>query len=106
MQLDQVISNPDLEGDYSPIYTTEKKWVRTRKKVGTDQIFFPCKPSVLCFHEMGPDSLFWFLWPKTEKKKKKKKNESGSLLLFESGVSTHLRSVPSSLCEPRDVNLP
>ena len=25
MQLDQVISNPDLEGDYSPIYTTEKK---------------------------------------------------------------------------------
>ena len=76
MQLDQVISNPDLEGDYSPIYTTEKKWVRTRKKVGTDQIFFPCKPSVLCFHEMGPDSLFWFLWPKTEKKKKKKRKTS------------------------------
>ena len=25
MQLGQVISNPDLEGDYSPIYTTEKK---------------------------------------------------------------------------------
>ena len=32
MHLGQVISNPDLEGDYSPIYSTEKKWVRTRKK--------------------------------------------------------------------------
>lgn len=84
----------------APFTLQKKKWVRTRKKVGTDQIFFPCKPSVLCFHEMGPDSLFWFLWPKTEKKKKKKKNESGSLLLFESGVSTLLRSVPSSLREP------
>ena len=33
-----------------------KKWVRTHKKVGTDQIFLPCKPSVPCFYEMGPDS--------------------------------------------------
>ena len=41
MQLGQVISNPDLEGDYSPIYTTEKKkWVRTRKKVGPYRFFF------------------------------------------------------------------
>ena len=30
----------------------------------------------------------------------KKKIEFGSLLLFESAVQTHLRSVPSSLCEP------
>ena len=92
MQLGQVISNPDLEGDYSPIYTTEKKWVRTRKKVGTDQIFFPCKPSVLCFHEMDPDSLFLVLGPwaamatKAKKKRKKKTHDSGSLLLFESAV--------------------
>ena len=101
MQLGQVISNPDLEGDYSPIYTTEKKRVRTRKKVGTDQIFFPCKPSVLCFPKWIRTRLFWFwgygrLWPQN----RKKKNESGSLLLFESAVQTHLRSVPSSLCEP------
>ena len=69
MHLGQVISNPDLEGDYSPIDTTEKKWVRTRKKVGTVQIFFPCKPSILCFHEMDPDPLFF----QNRKKKKKKK---------------------------------
>ena len=42
--------------DLSPIYTTEKKG--SHKKVGTDQIFLPCKPSVPCFHEMDPDSLF------------------------------------------------
>ena len=85
MQLGQVISNPDLEGDYSPIYTTEKKkWVRTCKTVGTDQIFFPCKPSVLCFHEMDPDSLFRVSM--VPKPKKKKKKESGPLLLFESAV--------------------
>ena len=29
-----------------------------RKKVGTDQVFLPCKPSVPCLHEMDPDSLF------------------------------------------------
>ena len=51
-----------------------KKWVRTHKKVGTDQIFLPCKPSVPCFYEMGPDSLFSGFGaiggygPKTEKK--------------------------------------
>ena len=74
MQLGQVISNPDLEGDYSPIYTTEKKRVRTRKKVGTDQIFFPCKPSVLCFPEMDPDSLFLVLglWAAMAPEPKKK----------------------------------
>ena len=74
MQLGQVISNPDLEGDYSPIYTTEKKRVRTRKKVGTDQIFFPCKPSVLCFPKWIRTRFFWFwgygrLWPQNRKKK-------------------------------------
>ena len=52
-----------------------KKWVRTHKKVGTDQIFLPCKPSVPCFYEMGPDSLFSGFGaiggygPKTEKKR-------------------------------------
>ena len=52
-----------------------KKWVQTHRKVGTDQIFFPCKPSVPCFHEMDPDSLFSGFGaiggygPKTEKKK-------------------------------------
>ena len=35
-----------------------KKWVQTHRKVGTDQIFFRCKPSVPCLHEMDPDSLF------------------------------------------------
>ena len=51
-----------------------KKWVRTHRKVGTDQIFLPCKPSVPCFHEMDPDSLFSGFGaiggydPKTEKK--------------------------------------
>ena len=35
-----------------------KKWVRTHKKVGTDQIFLPRKPSLRCFHGMDPDSLF------------------------------------------------
>ena len=86
MQLGQVISNPDLEGDYSPIYTTEKKWVRNRKKVGTDQILFPC--NILCFPEMAPDSLFLVLepWAAMAPEPKKKKNESGSLLLFESAV--------------------
>ena len=45
-----------------------------RKKVGTDQIFLPCKPSVPCLHEMDPDSLFsgfgaiGAYGPKTEKK--------------------------------------
>ena len=45
-----------------------------RKKVGTDQIFLPCKPSVPCLHEMDPDSLFSGFGtigahgPKTEKK--------------------------------------
>ena len=54
-----------------------------RKKVGTDQIFLPCKPSVPCLHEMDPDSLFsgfgaiGAYGPKTEKK-----NESGPFLLF------------------------
>ena len=42
----------------SPIYTTEKNWVWTHKKVSVDWIFLPCKPSVPCFHEMDPDSLF------------------------------------------------
>ena len=40
------------------------------KKVGTDQIFLPCKPSVPCLHEMDPDSLFsgFGTIGKTEKK--------------------------------------
>ena len=42
--------------DLSPIYTTEKKG--SHKKVGTDQIILPSKPSVRCFHEMDPDLLF------------------------------------------------
>ena len=52
-----------------------KKWVRTHKKVGTDQIFLPCKPSVPCFHEMDTDSPFSGFGviggygPKTEKKR-------------------------------------
>ena len=51
-----------------------KKWVPTHRKVGTDQIFLLCKPSVSCFHEMDPDSLFSGFGaiggygPKTEKK--------------------------------------
>ena len=55
-----------------------------RQKVGTDQIFLPCKPSVPCLHEIDPDSLFsgfgaiGAYGPKTEKKK----NESGPFLLF------------------------
>ena len=46
-----------------------------RKKMGPDQIFLPCKPSVPCFHEIDPDSLFSGFGaiggygPKTEKKK-------------------------------------
>ena len=43
----------------SPIYTTEKKkWVRTHRKVGTDQIFLLHKLSVPRFHETDPDSIF------------------------------------------------
>ena len=53
------------------------------------------------FSKMDPDSLFLVLglWAAMAPEPKKK-NESGSLLLFESAVQTHLRSVPSSLCEP------
>ena len=55
-------------------FTLQKKMIPDRKKVGTDQIFLPCKPSVLCLHEMDPDSLFsgfgaiGAYGPKTEKK--------------------------------------
>ena len=54
------------------------------------------------FSKMDPDSLFLVLglWAAMAPEPKKKKNESGSLLLFESAVQTHLRSVPSSLFEP------
>ena len=47
------------------------------KKVGMDQIFLPCKPSVPCLHEMDLDSLFsgfgaiGAYGPKPKKKKKK-----------------------------------
>ena len=100
MQLGQVISNPDLEGDYSPIYTTEKKGsVPVKKLVRTRYFFLVNLPyyvfqngSGLAFSGFGAMGGYG---PRTEKK-----NESGSLLLFESAVQTHLRSVPSSLCEP------
>ena len=36
----QVISNPDLEGDYSPIYTTEKKGSVPVKKLVRTRYFF------------------------------------------------------------------
>ena len=73
--------------NHKPHLHYRKKWVRTHKKVGTDQIFLPCKPSVPCFHEMDPDSLFSGFGaiggydPKAEKK-----DESGPLLQFESAV--------------------
>ena len=74
--------------DLSPIYTTEKKG--SHKKVGTDQIFLPCKPSASCFHEMDPDLLFSGLAAiggyGPQPPPPKKKNESGPLLLFESAV--------------------
>ena len=44
-------------------------------KVGMDHIFLPCKPSVPCFHEMDPNSIFSGFeaiggyGPKTEKKR-------------------------------------
>ena len=47
-----------LIGNRSPIYTVQKKWVWTHKKIGIDQMFLPRKPSVQCFLEMDPDSLF------------------------------------------------
>ena len=101
MQLDQVISNPDLEGDYSPIYTTEKKngSVPVKKLVRT-RYFFRVNLPYYVFMKWVRTRFSGFYGPKPKKKKKKKKNESGSLLLFESGVSTLLRSVPSSLREP------
>ena len=73
--------------NHKPHLHYRKKWVRTHKKVGTDQIFLPCKPSVLCFNETDTDSLFSGFGvisgygPQTEKK-----NKSGSLLLFESAL--------------------
>ena len=39
-------------------FTLQKKMSPDRKKVGTDQIFLPSKPSVPCLHEIDPDSLF------------------------------------------------
>ena len=39
-------------------FTPQKKWVRTQRKVGTDQIFLPRKLFVPCFHETDPDSIF------------------------------------------------
>ena len=83
MQLGQVISNPDLEGDYSPIYTTEKKngSVPVKKLVRT-RYFFRVNLPYYVFMKWVRTRFFWFLWP--QNRKKKKKNESGSLLLFES----------------------
>ena len=104
MQLGQVISNPDLEGDYSPIYTTEKKGsVPVKKLVRTRYFFLVNLPYYVFLKWIRPDSLFLVLelWAAmAPESKKKKKNESGSLLLFESAVQTHPRSVQSSLCEP------
>ena len=40
MQLGQVISNPNLEGDYSPIYTTEKNGSVPLKKLVRTRYFF------------------------------------------------------------------
>ena len=55
-------------------FTLQEKMGPDRKKVGMNQIFLPCKPSVPCLHEMDPDSLFsgfgaiGAYGPKTEKK--------------------------------------
>ena len=62
--------------NHKPHLHYRKKWVRTHKKVGTNKLFFPCKPYVPCVREMNPDSLFSGFGaiaaygPKTEKKKK------------------------------------
>lgn len=48
-----------------------KKWVWTHKKIGMDQIFLLRKPSVPCFHEMDPDSLFSSFGAIATPKKKK-----------------------------------
>ena len=68
MQLGQVISNPDLEGDYSPIYTTEEKngSVPVKKLVRTRYFFIENLPYYVF--------LKWFwghgrLWPQNRKKK-------------------------------------
>ena len=75
MQLDQVISNPDLEGDYSPIYTTEKKGsVPVKKLVRTRYFFLVNLPyyvfqngSGLAFSGFGAMGGYG---PRTEKKKR------------------------------------
>lgn len=74
MQLGQVISNPDLEGDYSPIYTTEKKGsVPVKKLVRTRYFFLVNLPyyvfqngSGLAFSGFGAMGGYG---PRTEKKK-------------------------------------
>ena len=66
--------------NHKPHLYYRKKRVRTRKKVGTNKIFLPCKPYVPCFHEMDPDSLFsgfgTIATPPPQKKKKQKKKTS------------------------------
>ena len=49
--------------NHKPHLHYRKKWVRTHKKVGTNKLFFPCKP-YLGFGAIGGYG------PKTEKKKK------------------------------------
>ena len=79
MQLDQVISNPDLEGDYSPIYTTEKKGsVPVKKLVRTRYFFLVNLPYYVFLKWIRPDSLFLVLelWAAMAPESKKKKKTS------------------------------
>ena len=73
MQLGQVISNPDLEGDYSPIYTTEKKngSVPVKKLVRT-RYFFRVNLPYYVFMKWVRARFSGFYGPKTEKKKERK----------------------------------
>ena len=77
------------EKSHDPHLHHRKKWVRTHKKVGTDQIFLPRKLFVPCFYEMDPDSIFSVflaIGRTMAPKSKKKKKQSGPHLLFESAV--------------------
>ena len=81
MQLGQVISNPDLEGDYSPIYTTEKNGSGPVNKLVRTRYFFRVTLPYYVFMKWIRTRFFWCCGPKTEKK-----NRSGPLLLLESVV--------------------
>ena len=56
-------------GGFRPLASLEKNKNGSGpiKKVGTDHIFMPCKPSLSCFHEMDSDSLFLVLGPKKKR---------------------------------------